>query len=161
MLNIYTVSFFGHREIEHPFWVELRLEKIIRALIGQKEYVEFLVGRNGEFDQLVASTVLQVRRTVGGGNSSLIWVLPYLMSEFVNNRASFENYYDSIEISEAATGAHFKAAIQIRNHEMIDRSDLVVCYVERKSGGAYQSVQYARKKGKKTINLAEDSPILE
>ena len=36
----------------------------------------------------------------------------------------------------------------------IDRSDLVICYVERKSGGAYKSLRYAEKHGKTVINLA-------
>ena len=56
-MNIYTVTFFGHRYIDNIFKIEEKLEPILKDLIDQKEYVEFLVGRDGEFDQLVASTV--------------------------------------------------------------------------------------------------------
>ncbi len=35
-MNIFTVSFFGHREINHIIDVEVRLEKIIRDLISQR-----------------------------------------------------------------------------------------------------------------------------
>ena len=49
--------------------------------------------------------------------------------------------------------AHPKAAIGIRNRTMIDRSDMVVCYIERKSGGAYRAVRYAAVQGKVIINL--------
>ena len=37
---------------------------------------------------------------------------------------------------------------------MIDRSDLVVDYVERKSGGAYRALEYAEKAKKEIINIA-------
>ena len=53
-MNIYTVSFFGHRHISVPFAIEERLDIILHDLINNKEYVEFLVGRDGEFDQLVS-----------------------------------------------------------------------------------------------------------
>ncbi len=35
---------------------------------------------------------------------------------------------------------------------MIDRADLLICYVE-KNGGACQTMKYAVKKGKKVINI--------
>ena len=38
---------------------------------------------------------------------------------------------------------------------MVDRSDLVVCYVDHESGGAYKTIQYAEKREKKIINVAE------
>ena len=72
MLDCYTVSFFGHRHIDDPFAAERKLERIIRGLLRDKEYVEFLVGRDGEFDQLVFSTVKRCKREIGGYNSALV-----------------------------------------------------------------------------------------
>lgn len=155
MLDIYTVSFFGHRQIDNFFDTERRLEELVRELIAEREYVEFLVGRNGEFDQMVSSTVKRLKRAMRDDNNALVLVLPYLTAEFSNNQDSFENYYDNIEICEAAAGGHFKSAIQVRNREMVDRSDLVICCVEHKSGGAYQTIRYAEKQGKKIINVAD------
>ncbi len=77
-MNTFTVSFFGHRQIDRPLEAEERLEKIIRELIRNKEYVEFLVGRNGEFDQMAASTVRRVKKAVDDANSALVLVLPYM-----------------------------------------------------------------------------------
>lgn len=159
-MNIYTVSFFGHRQVEDFFNVERRLENLIRELLHKKEYVEFLVGRNGEFDQLVASTVHRLKRIVAADNSALVLILPYMTAEFANNQESFASYYDEIEVSDAAVSKHFKAAIQVRNREIIDRSDMVICYITHKSGGAYQSVQYAEKLEKRIINIAEDPTIM-
>ena len=47
-MNIYTVSFFGHRRIENALEIERRLEQLLQTLLRNKEYVEFLVGRDGE-----------------------------------------------------------------------------------------------------------------
>jgi hypothetical protein len=156
MLDIYTVSFFGHRQLNDFIEAESRLEKLIRELLTQREYVDFLVGRNGEFDQMAASTVLRLKRVVRDDNSSLVLVLPYMTADCANNRESFENYYDRIEVCEAAASAHFKSAIQVRNRAMVDRSDMVICCIERKAGGAYQTIRYAEKQGKHIVNVADD-----
>ena len=62
-------------------------------------------------------------------------------------------YYDEIEICEESSVKHFKAAFQVRNRHMVDRSDLTVFYVETNEGGAYQTMQYAIQQGKEHINL--------
>ena len=155
MLRLYTVSFFGHRIIEDFNRAEKKAEAIIRELILQKEYVEFLVGRGGGFDQKVYAAVKRLQRRIKADNSSLVWILPYPTAELRNNEESFQAYYDEIEICDVAQNSHPKRAYQIRNRQMVDRSDLVVFYVEHNSGGAYQTMRYAQEKGKRIINLAE------
>ena len=156
MLEIFTVAFFGHRYIDNPLKAEELLEKQIRKLINEKEYVDFLVGRNGEFDQCVSSTVLRVRKNVRDDNSALVLMLPYPTAEYLNNEEYFHDYYTDVEISYAASMAHPKSAIQIRNREMVDRADLIICYVEEKRGGAWQAIQYATIQEKIIINLAQN-----
>ena len=154
MLPLFTVSFFGHRRIEDFRFAGERTEALIRRLILEKEYVEFLVGREGEYDQIVSSAIRRVKREVFAENSSLVWVLPYQKAELSRNLPSFEAYYDEIEICEASASAHPKAAIQIRNRCMVDRSDLCVFFVERQKGGALQTMRYASSREKEIINLA-------
>ena len=153
-MDIYTVSFFGHREIENSLEVEQKLEAILTELIQTKQYIEFLVGREGEFDILAASVVRRVKKQMDYGNCSLIWVLPYMKAEFRDNEKNFLDYYDDIEICEQSAKAHYKSAMQIRNRAMVDRSDLVICCIQHKSGGAYKTVQYAQKQGQTVINIA-------
>lgn len=69
-MNTYTVSFFGHRMIEDSLMIEHCLEIFIRKLLREKEYVEFLVGRDGEFDQLVSSVIRRCKRNVRDDNST-------------------------------------------------------------------------------------------
>lgn len=155
MLDIFTVSFFGHREVERFRETEQALENLIHKLFSEKEYVEILIGRNGEFDQLVASVVHRVRKRLDSSNNSLILVLPYMTAEFRDNEESFHAYYDEIEVSESASGGHFKSAMQTRNKEMVDRSRLVVFNVDHASGGAYQTLKYAKKNGVPYINISQ------
>ncbi len=155
MLDIYTVAFFGHRYIDNLFKVEELLEEQIRKLINEKEYVDFLVGRNGDFDQCVSSTVLRVRKNVRDDNSSLLLFLAYPTAEYLNNEESFHDYYSDVDISYAASKAHPKSAIQIRNREMVDKADLIICYIEKEEGGAWQTLKYAKDKEKAIVNLAE------
>ena len=50
MLKPYCVTFAGHREIDCFTDVEKRLYQIIADIIRTKEYVEFYVGIEGDFD---------------------------------------------------------------------------------------------------------------
>ena len=152
-MEIYTVSFFGHREIKNALEVERKLEAKITELIQTKQYIEFLVGREGEFDILAASVVKRVKKQMDYGNCSLIWVLPYMKAEFRDNEKEYLDYYDDIEICEQSAKAHFKSAMQIRNRAIVDRSDLVICCIQHKSGGAYKTVQYATKQNKDIFNV--------
>ena len=152
-MDIYTVSFFGHRQIYSRLLLDRLLDELIMQLLREHSYVEFLVGRDGDFDQLVSSAIKRCQRQYGHHNSSHIWVMPYPTSFFRDNEQACYDYYDEIEICEESSVKHFKAAFQIRNKNMVDRSDLVVFYVENDLGGAYQTMKYATEKGKEYLNL--------
>lgn len=155
-MEIYTVSLFGHRIMTDLSGIKKALTKEVENLIRTKEYVEFLVGRNGDFDVMAASTIREVRKRLDYGNCSLVLVLPHMTKEYRDNKESYDSYYNSVEICEEAASAHFKAQLQIRNRQMIDRSDMVICCIEHEEGGAYQAVKYAEKKKLEIINLAEE-----
>ena len=152
-MNTYTVSFFGHRFIEEPLRMEQRLETLIRKLLKEKEYIEFLVGRDGEFDQLVSSTIRRCKWEYRNDNSAHVWVLPYPTAQFRENEDAFRQYYDEIEICDSSAVGYFKGAHQARNREMVDRSHLVVFCIQHENGGAWQAMKYARKQGIPYINI--------
>ena len=154
-MNVFTASFFGHRQVDMPLIIEKRLEKVVRELLLTKRYVEFLVGRDGEFDRMAAAAIRRCRKVVRDDNSALVLVLPYVTAEYRNNENEFLHYYDEVEICSASAGKHFKSAHQIRNRSMVDRSDLVVFYVQHPSGGAYRTLRYASEQGIRRINLSE------
>lgn len=130
------------------------MEKYVEKIIDKNEYVDFLVGRNGDFDIIASSAVRRVRKNHRDDNSALVLVLPYHTAEYKNNKNYFEEYYTDVRISFSAELSHPKAAIEKRNFEMIDMSDIIIFYVTDNKGGAYKALKYAEKSGKKIINLA-------
>ena len=157
MMNIYTVSFFGHRNIERGAEIDNRLDKLLHDLITQREYVDFLIGRDGDFDLLASAAIKRAVNSYGCGNTHFTLVLPYMKAEYRDNEKEYLDYYDEVEVCTESSDAHPKSAIQIRNRSMVDRSDLVICCIQHKSGGAYATIRYAKKQGKKIINLADEN----
>ena len=144
MLNqIYRVSFIGHRVVEHYQIVEEQLERIVRDLIRTKEFVEFYIGRNGDFDIFAASVIKRLQHDLGKDNNSLILVIPYPVADMED----LEKYYDEVWFPDELSGVHFKSAITKRNEWFVDHSDLLVAYVTRNHGGAYECLKKAQQKG--------------
>lgn len=80
-----------------------------------------------------------------------------MMAEYRDNEKEYLNYYDEVEVCAESSEAHSKFAIQVRNRSIVDRSDLMICYIQHKSGGAYATIHYAEKQGKKIVNLADEN----
>lgn len=152
-MYVKTIAFFGHRIVDDYFEIERQVEQIVCSLIKEGEYVEFLVGRNGQFDELVTSVVRRVKQNLGDEYSSLVLVLPYVTTQSGSYWNQLKRFYDVIEICGESSQAHYKAAISVRNRKMIDRADTVVFYVKREDGGAYEALKYAEKVGKECIML--------
>ena len=149
-MEIYQVAFIGHRRIDAYVHLEDRIEQIARDQIRQKEYVEFYIGRNGDFDIMAASAIKRAQRALGHENSSLILVQPYPMKD----DEYYENYYDELAYP-ISQHVHPKAAITQRNQWMIDHAQLLIAFVEaEKKGGASAALKYANKKGVPILNLA-------
>ncbi len=141
-MEIYRVSFIGHREVDDFSFVEEQVYNVVAGLISSKEYVEFYVGRNGEFDLLVASVIKRAKRDMGACNSALILVLPYLLASMED----YENYYDEVWLPQELYGVHFKSTITKRNEWFVENSDMLVAYVVREFGGAARCLKKARQK---------------
>lgn len=154
MLNyedIYGVAMFGHRDFCGHRQLEERLIHILRDLIRKNKFIEIYIGRDGEFDTYAATIVKRVQREYDDYHAiEFNLVLPYPKKD----KEDFEKYYDRVDIP---ISAHPKLAITKRNEWMAEQADLILCYIERESGGAYKAVQYAKKLGKEIINFSEKS----
>ena len=154
-MKVFTVSLFGHREIEDLRALDDLLFPIVSELVRAKEYVNFIIGRNGEFDEYAASVIKRAQKTLGKENSEITLVLPYAVAKM----EYYEKYYDSFIIPENLCGVYPKSAIRLKNQWMVERSDLVIVYVERGAGGAYEAKKYADKLKKNIINIFETKEI--
>lgn len=150
-MNICTVSFFGHRNIENISGVEEKLFSVVNNIIKSHDYVKFLVGREGEFD-LLASSVIS-KATAGNHNTYTVLVLPYMKAGYRDHKQNYLYCYNEIEICEKSAIAYPKSAIRIRNRIMIERSDIVVFFVQHKSSGAYKALRYAESLKRHIINI--------
>ena len=136
-------DFYGHRQLE-----ERLIIPILRDLIRQHKFIEIYMGRDGEFDTYAATIVKRVQRDYDDYHAiEFNLVLPYPKKDMED----FEKYYDRVNIP---ISAHPKLAITKRNEWMVEQADLVICYIERESGGAYKAVKYAEKLGKTVVNIA-------
>ena len=149
-MEIYRIAFIGHREIYGHYRLEEKIEQIAREKLHEKEYVEFYVGRNGDFDISVASAIKRAQKAVGHHNSCLILLQPYPMKD----DEYYEKFYDELQYP-VDSKTHPKAAITKRNQWMVENAELLVAFVEEgRKGGAFNTLKYAQKIGVEIINLA-------
>ena len=140
---------FGHRDFNGHRQLEERLIPLLRDLIRKKKFIEIYMGRDGEFDTYAATLVKRVQKDYDDYHAiEFNLVLPYPKKDM----EYFEKYYDRVDIP---ISTHPKLAITKRNEWMVEQADLVICYIERESGGAHKAVQYAKELEKEVINLAK------
>lgn len=156
MSDTYTVCFFGDRTVRQPAYVKEKIKKIISDVIEANEDMKFLVGEDGFFDVICSFTISEFLKRLNDKKASLVLVLPYMNSTYCKYPEHFLNYYDEVEICDKSSVVYFKAVMEVRNQIMIDRSDLVVCYVLHGGGEAANTLKYAKKQQKNIINVAEE-----
>lgn len=148
-MDIFRVSFIGHRDIALSITQSEDLEKLLIKIIEKNEYVEFLIGRNGSFDIAVTSLLKEVQRE-NPHKCSIILVLPY----HVKDEKYYEEFYDEI-IYPIDSAVHFKSAITKRNEWLVGNANLLVAFVENGYGGAFETLKYAKKQNIPVKNIAK------
>ncbi len=82
-----------------------------------------------------------------------VFVTPYLDGRYIKKRVNDADVrYDGI-IYPPIERVLPKFAITARNRWMVENSDIIIFYVDKAYGGAYATMEYARRKGKKIINV--------
>ena len=147
-------TFAGHREV-YQSGIGERLESEIEKLLQVDHEFLFLAGGMGLFDGMGAGAVRAAKRRHPEKSITLALVLPYLSNRLNADKEYYESSYDQIMIPEELDAVHYKAAIGLRNRWMVDQADTVIAYVCRDFGGAWTTVRYAQRQGKRVINLAE------
>ena len=136
-----TCTFFGHRDTPKETEPALRLTLI--DLIENKNATVFYVGNHGNFDAMVRRQLEDLSKTYP---IEYYVVLAYMPSK---NDKSDEH---SI-LPEGIETVPRRFAINYRNKWMLNKSDIVVTYVTRSFGGAWEFKQMANSKEKLLIDL--------
>lgn len=92
MFSVFTVCFFGHRWIDDFQAVEIAVERLIAKIISKYSYVEFLIGRDGDFDQIVTSVIRRYKKSNDTANCSLTWIMPYMKAFISISGSAFAVY---------------------------------------------------------------------
>ena len=145
------ICFFGHADYNYSSETKEALALILKDY-ADKFDCEFLFGGYGQFDELAYRCVKELcsKNRIG-----TVFVTPYISENYLKKQLEYhQNKYDQVVYPEIEN-VPLKFAITARNKWMIKQSDLVITYVNRKYGGAYSALKYAKNKGKAVINLCE------
>ena len=146
------VTFLGHRDFIPDNECKERMISIFDELVRDNA-VEFYLGGYGRFDDFAYSCCEIYAKA--HPKASLVFVTPYITEEYQRNHlAEIEEKYHSIIYPEIEMVPK-RFAITYRNRYMVDKADLVICYVKREWGGAFQAIKYAIGRGKKVLNIAD------
>lgn len=153
--ELHICTFIGHSFV-FSATVENRLKDEIEAYLAGIDEASFYVGGRGEFDGMAAAAVRVAKARHKDKKIQLYLIEPYFHAGLNRDKDFNEKLYDGIIIPQELIGVHPKAAIHKRNRWMCDQAELLIAFVCRDFGGAYETLQYAERKGNiRIINLAE------
>lgn len=148
------ISFFGHSSLYATKELSKRVSQTIKQAIEREEKITFYCGGYGDFDAICAEVCRAIKKD--HPLCEAVFVTPYMteaqqrkIKELMNSKLYDSCVYPPLE------NVPPRFAIIKRNEWMVEKADLIIAYVECSFGGAYKALQYARKKGKQIINLAE------
>ena len=157
-LRAKTCCFTGHRSLSHEEKLKaaVRLRRVIEEQI--KAGIVFY-GAGGErgFDTLAAQTVLEMKKEYP--QLRLILVLPCEDQTRGWRSEDIAVYEDIKRRSDKVvylSREYIQDCMHRRNRHLVDHSGTCICYLTRRSGGTAYTVDYARRKGLRIINLAND-----
>ena len=147
------ITFTGHSLIDQGASLKKKIEQTIFENIQSCDEILFYCGGYGEFDHLCESVCRDVKAKIA--NCKLAFITPYIteaqqkkMNSLINEKRFDMIIYPPLEKVPS------RIAISRRNEWMIDHADLVIAYVTHSYGGAYHTLEYAHRKGKRVINLS-------
>ena len=154
MKEFQACSVFGHSKIEITKELEDKLIATFEDLIKQGcKY--FYFGGFGEFDDICHKVISNLKNIYP--NLQRIFCLSDPRHQRISKRPKWlkdEDYEEFIYLDLDFDWWYQR--IYYRNCAMIDRSDIVVFYVEqRENSGAYKTYKYAKQKKKTIINILQ------
>lgn len=148
------ITFIGHGSLDIDTALSNKIKETIKNNIDQERSVVFYCGGYGAFDLHCAEICRQLKPKIP--NCEIVFITPYITSSQQEKMKYYleSDLYDSV-IYPPLENIPLRFAISKRNEWMISESDIVIAYVLHSFGGAYKSLEYARRKKKKIFNLAE------
>ena len=148
------IAFAGHSHIHFGGIVKEIVKKQLQKNIANAKSVTFYLGGYGAFDEICAHACRELKKE--NANIHLIYVTPYITPAEQEKIKIMQKsgLYDA-SIYPPIEGTPPRFAILKRNEWMMSNADLIIAYVNRSFGGAYQSLQAAKRQNKPIINICD------
>ena len=145
-------AFSGHRNLNaYPLDYNL-LDRVTENLI-KTGTEKFLCGMALGFDMAAAECVLNLKKKY---EINLTACLPCADQSTVfsrGNKLRYENILDCCDEVITLSESYSSGCMHGRNRFMVDGCDALICFLRKKSGGTFYTVNYAKKLGKAIIEL--------
>lgn len=151
-----SCAFTGHRNAEYLNAVQEPVSGNLHAALNSlldEGVTEFYCGMAQGFDLMAASELLTFR---GYYDFRLIAVKPCAdqSDTFTSkNKKLYDEILRQCDDVVVLSENYYKGCMQARDRYMVDKSDILLCFLRKSSGGTYYTVQYAKKKGKRIVEI--------
>ncbi|MBQ5972717.1 MAG: DUF1273 family protein [Oscillospiraceae bacterium] len=152
-----TVGFTGHRAVppEDRDRLVRRLARTLDGLIAVGAQ-DFYAGGAVGFDTMAALAVLD--RRAAGDDVRLHLLLPFPSQDVRWSRTDREIYRGILRRADSAEyvcDRYLPGAYHLRDRLIVERSELLVAFCRRTSGGTAYTVALAEELGREIVNLAD------
>ena len=145
-----VITFCGHSNCLFSDEEKEKLKQLLIKEIRKNPTCKFYLGGYGDFDSLCLRTLRELKKEFQ--DIELIFITPYLDKNY--SKLEFAKYHYDDVIFPPLENVPRKFAILKRNEWMVEEADLVIAYVMYSWGGAAKTLEYAKRKKKRIINLA-------
>ena len=143
------IGFCGHSDVLLSNDERTIIKNIIIDLVSKNDKVEFYLGGYGNFDYACANILKELKSTYS--KIERVFITPYANEKYIKNKFD-KTLYDTC-IFPALENVPKKLAIIRRNFWIVDKCDVLICYVSYNFGGARKTYDYAKNKGVSIYNL--------
>ena len=148
------IAFAGHSFISSSNRVKEVVKEQIMDSIIEVANVTCYLGGYGDFDGICANACRELKQEYH--RIELVYVTPYIsLSEQAKIAEMQRCGLCDTSIYPPIENVPLRFAISKRNEWMMTNADLIIAYISRNYGGAYKSLQVAKRKNKKIINVYE------
>jgi uncharacterized phage-like protein YoqJ len=137
-----------------PEQIKIKLKNKLIDIIENEGFTDFRAGGAKGFDSLAALAVLELKNKYP--HIKLHLILPCKGQEKYFLPVEKQIYHFAIKNADSVSyiqERYSEGVMFARNRALVDGADLCIAYLEKLRGGTYQTINYARKRGVKTINL--------
>ena len=145
---MYSCAFFGHREYPYTQSIE-EIERGIVMLITEYEVTEFYVGLRGAIDRVCMTIMRRLKQRYPFIRCIRVWSYRPRGDEDV-----VEGIDETVYLLERFVPPTY--AIAETNKILVQKVDYILSGILHRWGGAWMAVEYAKKKGKKVIEVFGD-----